>query len=137
MKNFLIFAGGVATGVFLTILFSIAVVYFGALENDPVLNQQNTEYKYFEEPGDIFNEREFEVFQVITDNAALARAQSEPGLDIYAGVTILITNDEGKMYYDDEIIKVKNYQVARQVGIYKYTDIGSKKTVPIVKIMKK
>ena len=47
-------------------------------------------------------------------------------------------NDEGKYYYDHEIVKVPSGKVARQVGIFKYTSGGGlDRTVPVVKFMDK
>ena len=52
------------------------------------------------------------------------------------GTVVLLINDEGKLYYDDEIIKVPQGQQAKQMGIYQYSTESGYKTVPIVKIMK-
>lgn len=53
-------------------------------------------------------------------------------------LTVLITNDSGEYYYDDQIIKTTKTKCFKQVGIYKYnTRAGIEKTVPIVKLMDK
>ena len=57
---------------------------------------------------------------------------------MYNGAVYLLVNEDGKYYYDDEIIEVPDGKVVRQVGIYKYsTKNDFEKTVPIVQIMNK
>ncbi len=138
MKNFLLFAGGVVTGVILTIIFAVVVYNASGIQDGNNSIKEDNDFTLFEEPGEALSEKSFKVFQVISNDAALANAQSAPDIDIYAGPVVLITNDEGKMYYDDEIINVKKNEIARQMGIYRYpTKNDMIKTVPIVKIMKK
>ena len=51
---------------------------------------------------------------------------------------VLVINDNGEYYYDDQIIKVPQGMCMRQVGIYKYsTKMNIEKTVPIVMMMDK
>ena len=129
MKKWLIFGGGVLTGVILTIAFA---VIFAANRS-----QENNGVTWFDQPGDIVPEKSFKVFQVLEKSAALVNGNSEYG-DLYMGTVYLLTNDEGKYYYDDEIVEVPDGKVARQVGIYKYpTKNEIEKTVQIVKIMNK
>lgn len=57
---------------------------------------------------------------------------------MYLGPICLIVNDEGKYYYDDQIIEIPEGKVARQVGIYQYpTRNEDVKTVPIIEILDK
>ena len=54
------------------------------------------------------------------------------------GLLVLLTNDNGEYYYDDQVIEVPKGMCMRQVGIYKYqTRMEIDKTVPIVKLMSK
>jgi len=72
--------------------------------------------------------------QVIDDNAALALSLNLK----HVGVIYLLYNDEGKLYYDRETVKVPKGKVARQFGVYRYqTKDQMTKTVPIVKIVDK
>ncbi|MCH5309254.1 MAG: hypothetical protein J1E58_05270 [Prevotella sp.] len=122
MKKYLIFGGGVVTGIVLTILFAVVVT----------LRSSNNGVTMFDEPGEAVKEKSFEVFQVIEDNAALARGES-----VYGAVYLLI-NNEGKYYYDNEVIEVPSGKVARQIGRYQYqTKSEFGKTVPIIEIMDK
>ncbi len=126
MKKWLIFGGGVLTGIVLTFVF---VFIFSA-------SRSNNGVTWFENAGDVIDESSFEVFQVISEDAALVHGKSE--YDSYLGAVYLLTNGDGKYYYDDEIVKVPDGKVARQVGIYQYqtkSDFG--KTVPIIQIMNK
>ena len=92
-------------------------------------------HKFFDEPADVIESQSFEVLQALSGGAALVRADDE-GNGYYLGVKCLLMNDEGKDYYDDQIVKVPAGKVARQIGIYRYKNyMGLEKTVPIVKIM--
>lgn len=127
MKKWLIFLGGVVTGVLLTFLF--AFVLSGQREAPAVEDNGVT---MFEQPGDIINETGFEVFQALEQGAALAKGKKE-WMTVY-----MLVNDEGKYYYDDEKVNVPSGKVARQIGIYQYeANSGRPKTVPIVKFMDK
>lgn len=125
MKKWLIFGGGIVTGVVLTFLFAFLFSSSCSDSNDGAT--------WFEEPGDVIELESFKVFQVLDKDAALVRGAS---LDL--GVVYLLTNDGDKYYYDDELIKVPDGKVVRQVGIYQYqTKSEFKKTVPIIQIMDK
>ncbi len=132
MSKFFIFIGGIVTGVVLTILF------FGFI----AANNKNYEISMFETLGDeIKNDNAFKVFQVVGKDKALVRGNyADNRRDNYfiSGTIYLLTNNEGKYYYDDEVIKVPAEKEVRQVGIFKYeTKNGFGKTVPIIQIMDK
>lgn len=106
-------------------------------ETDLVDAEDENGVTMFKEPGDIIEDREFEVFQVIAKNAALVRGKSD-GSKYYLGNVYLLINNEEKYYYDDEIIKVLKDKVVRQMGIYHYpTKNDFIKTVQIICIMDK
>ena len=126
MKKWLLFGGGVLTGIVLTFVVAF-LISLGKKGNDNVT--------WFDQPTETIGCTSFKVFQVIDGNAALVR---EGGDFLSFGAVYLLTNDEGKYYYDDEVVAVPKGMVAKQVGIYKYdTKAEVKKTVPIIKIMKK
>ena len=82
----------------------------------------------------------FEVFQVIGEDAALVHGKSREfsSREFFSDAVYLLTNEDGKFYYDDEVVRVPNGKVARQVGIYQYqTNSNFGKTVPIIQIMNK
>ena len=95
---------------------------------------------WFEKPGDVIDVKAFEVFQVLDKDAALVHGQSHnySDMEIYTGAVYLLTNEDGKYYYDDEVVRVPEGKIVRQVGIYRYqtkSELG--KTVPIIQIMSK
>lgn len=153
MKKLLIYFAGVATGIVLTILISFLFTNKETpIEDEPGITM-------FDEPRDNIDANLFKVFQVINNQMALAFSVNEllaPNVgdknlqsllnmlsrnlqDVQAisqGIVVLLINDEGKLYYDDEIIKVPQGQQAKQMGIYQYSTESGYKTVPIVKIIK-
>lgn len=126
MKKFLIYIAGIATGVILTflVLFIIALA-----KNETAPIEEKAGITMFDEPGDNVRAEKFRVFQVIDKGAALA------DMDM-SGPVVLLINNEGKFYYDDEIIQVPKGHSARQVGIYEYSTKMGYKTVPVIKIIK-
>ena len=121
MNKWLIFWGGVVTGVVLTFLFA----FFFSTSN----SNSNDGITWFEKPGDVIDVKSFTVFQVLDKDAALVNGA-------FTGIVYLLTNEDGKYYYDDELIEVPEGKVARQVGIYQYqTESKFEKTVPIIQIM--
>jgi hypothetical protein len=127
MKKVWVFVIGAITGFVLTIL---ALALIG-------LSSSNNGITMFEEPGDYMEASQFEVFQVLEPGVALANTRDESYTMItsFTGPVVLFINDNGKHYYDDEVIEVPRGKRARQVGVYKYSTKMGYKTVPIVKIM--
>lgn len=123
MKNFIVFILGLISGGVLTIGL-IMILAIGANESDKGMTM-------LEQPGECMSTNSFSVTQVIDENAALARER-----DLFSDLLVLLVNDEGILYYDNQIINIPEGKCARQVGVYKYTThSGIEKTVPIVKIM--
>lgn len=123
MKNFIVFILGLISGGVLTIGL-IMILAIGANESDKGMTM-------LEQPGECMSTNSFSVTQVIDENAALARET-----DLFSDLLVLLVNDEGILYYDNQIISIPEGKCARQVGVYKYTThSGIEKTVPIVKIM--
>ncbi|WP_288816741.1 hypothetical protein [uncultured Alistipes sp.] len=154
MKNLLIYIAGIVTGIVLSILISFLCI---TNKENPI--EEEPGITMFDEPGDSIDANLFKVFQVINSKIALAFCVNElltpnvPDKNLQSllnmlsqnlqnvqavsqGTVVLLINDEGKLYYDDEIIKVPQGQQAKQMGIYQYSTESGYKTVPIVKIMK-
>lgn len=132
MKKFGIFAGGFATGVVLTFVVLLLIATVKELSSADGVNN-------FEQPTEIVQSDSYEVFQVVSDNAALVNGPEFLYDDVimYTGPVYLIRNYENKYYYDDEIIEVKRGQHVVQTGTYRYkTTSGNYKTVPIIEIVK-
>ena len=132
MKKWLVFILGVFTGIVLTILFAV-ILSSGVKMNE----KNNSGVTWFDKPGDVLEVKSFKVFQVLGDNSALVHGK-ENNYNYYGGAVYLLTNDEGKYYYDDEIVDVPKGKIVRQFGIYQYqtrSEFG--KTVPIIRIVDK
>ena len=128
MKKWLIFGGGIITGVILTMLFLFVLAK----------GKQNDDFKLFEKPGEEINVNAFKVFQVLDDGVALVHGKSNEKYDIYGGPVYLLINDEGSYYTDDEIVEVPEGKVVRKVGVYHYqTNMELDKTVSVIEIMDK
>jgi hypothetical protein len=120
MKSLLFFIAGMLTTIFVVFLISAG----------SQLNERHG-LTIFPEPKGIISTNQLRVFQVVEPNMALA----ETNESYYEQIVVLVTNDEGKYYYDNEIIKIPSQKKARQTGVYKYkTTSGDYKTVPVVRI---
>lgn len=137
MKKGLVFLLGFISGIIFTF---VMMLYVAKQSVDEVVEKVDNGMTFFEQPGDCLSSNQFEVMQVLGDNYALAYEQK---YDEYLGymrtdLLVLVTNDEGVYYYDEQTIKVPKGKCMRQVGIYKYqTKLEDWKTVPIVKLMDK
>lgn len=138
MKDVLIFIGGVIVGVIVTFLVALALSHENGSGNDnsTLEDKSNSDITLFDEPGDVLNYDKYKVFQVLDDNHALVK--SNINYSWYDGPIFLLTNDNGKYYYDDEVIKVPKGKVMRQIGIFRYENsLENNKTVAIIKIVDK
>lgn len=156
MKKWLIYLGGIVTGVILVLVFIFIDNYDFSSNNEeehkvktiaenPVKtnNYRSTiSSEVHDKPGVIINEKSFKVFQVISQCAALVYGKSEGGY--YGTIYLLVTNEYELFaglvteFYDDQIVKVPNDKVVRMFGTYHYTTRnGQYKTVPRIKIVNK
>lgn len=150
MKKLQMFIAGVIVGVFSVLLIEAIVTFVShSIANNEVaeaIDDEPTEIpteKYIEIPGEIINEKSFQVFQVISPVAALVNGKTEYGS--YNGVTYLLITADDVRYsylepklYDEKIIDVPKGKVARMFGTYQYTTRdGRFKTVPKIKIVDK
>lgn len=133
MKKIWVFIAGVGTGMVL--LFGILII---------IAKVNNSGVTVFEEPGEVIEGDAFEVFQVLPSGDALAWGQEKFSTDrngknnyISNHVVVLLPSNEGKMYYDDQLIIIPEGKCAKQIGVYKYTNRAGESTVPIVGIYDK
>jgi len=131
MKKLWIYLLGVLSGVAITFLASYII-------NKTKLSG----ITFFDEPGEImtvqslFGETEivnsFEVFQTLGDGVALAK-----GDDMYSyDLIVLLWNDKGEPYYDNQDVVAPNGKCFRQIGIYQYESKDKRqRTVPVVTLM--
>lgn len=139
MKKWVVFLLGMIAGGVLTFVMML-VLAIGANTNANT-NANNNGITLFDQPCECLNAKAFEVMQVVDNNHALAHeVEWNELLEDYmqTGLLVLVTNDNGEYYYDDQIIEVPQGMCMRQVGIYRYqTRMDMEKTVPIVKLMSK
>ena len=124
MKKIWVFIFGIITGIVLTILFA-AVSYVSSTSSNSGLNM-------FEEPGEcLISRSSLKIFQVLEPTAALAMIK-----DDFSSGAYLLVNNEGKSYYDDQVIKLPTGKCFKQIGTYQYpTKDDRLKTVPVVQIL--
>ena len=141
MKKWMFYLGGLVTGIVLSLVVSFSIkespnkmIKTKTEKEAQIEHEKKDDVTYFNEPGEIFEETKFHVFQVVAKNAALVTAMTSE-LDLF-GTTFAIYNREGEYYYDNEIITVPKGKVARQMGIYQYRgNDGIIKTVPVIEIV--
>lgn len=138
MKKWMIFVLGIFVGIIIMGFIDILKISSNEPENNEteIIDEKDDGVTMFNEPGEVFSETSFRVFQVLDKGAALVSGNTKYGT--YTGINCLLINKEGKLYYDDEIIKVPQGKVARQMGVYQYPNRdGMIKTVPIIEILDK
>jgi hypothetical protein len=119
-KSFFI---GMLSGVVLTIVALVVIAFVRQKNNEDDAIQR------LEKPVSYENKKKtsFKVFQVIGEDAALAKEISDKELDMYLGNTVVLI---GKDFYSDQVITIKNPQ---RTGTYSYTNNGGMPmTVPII-----
>ena len=94
MKRIWVFILGIVTGIILTILFAVIM--------SSASTGRNSGLNMFEQPGDcLVSKSSLKVFQVLEPTAALAMIK-----DDFSSGAYLLVNQEGKTYYDDQVIKL-------------------------------
>ena len=129
MKKWVIFVLGFIAGA--VFLFFVLLIIGKTSSNDNGMT-------YFEKPGKCISTKDFKVFQVIGEGYALAEEILElsSGISRPGNLLVLVTNENGELYYDDQIIEVPKGKCMRQIGVYEYqTKSENWKTVPIVQVM--
>ena len=119
-KSFFI---GMLSGVVLTIVALVVIAFVSkkASEDDAV--------QRLEKPVSYENKKitSFKVFQVLGEDAALAKEISDKELDMYLGNTVVLV---GKDFYSDQVVTMRNPQ---RTGTYSYmNNSGIPMTVPII-----
>lgn len=125
MKKLLFFICGFVAGIVATIVVAMSI---------NSANQPNDGFPgltLFSEKGEyIPTSGEIEVMQVLAPNVALTWT----GDVFYSDrILVLLVNNDGKSYYDEQKIKIPSGKCVRQIGTYKYTANNEMvKTVPAV-----
>ena len=129
MKKWIVFVLGFVSGI--VFLFLVLLIIGKTYAT-------NDGMTYFEKPGKCISKKDFKVFQVIGEGYALAeeRLEFSSGITLPGNLLVLVTNDNGELYYDDQVIEVPKGKCMRQIGVYEYqTKSENWKTVPIVQLM--
>lgn len=123
MKKWIVFVLGFVSGI--VFLFLVLLIIGKTYAT-------NDGMTYFDKPGKCISTKDFEVMQVVGEGYALAREKK----GCVGGILVLVTNENGELYYDDQIIEVPKGKCMRQIGVYEYqTKSENWKTVPIVQLM--
>ena len=123
MKKLGIFLLGVISGASL-------ILFIAVIGND--INEYDNPYNIrglsmLSEKGPCITSGNIEIFQALTKGIALASPNGK-----YDNIVLLL-DDNGKLFYDGEKIKMPTKKCAKQIGVYTYeTKAELQKTVPAV-----
>lgn len=127
MKKIIIFILGVITGIVL-----VPFVDEIVSEYNETAEKYNNPYhikglSMLPEKGDCIVSNDIEIFQTLTKGIALAHPTYN-----FDKLILLVDNDE-KLFYDGEQIKIPAQKCAKQIGVYTYeTKAEIQRTVPAV-----
>ncbi len=120
VKNILLFVSGIIVGVVATFIFAVVSTNSGIVR--------------FDEPGKEITSSPLQVIQVLSEGVALAEEHHVK----YSDKLIVLLVSEGEHFYDDQIVYLSDGDTFKQIGVYTYnTNMGIKKTVPIVEALPK
>lgn len=129
MKRLFVFLLGLIAGAAVTALLFLLI---GSVKNKTKDLVNDNRITFFDEPGDVIDVKTFIVFQALDTGYALARQDLDLETE-YSGLVVLLYNNQGRAYYDNQRVKIGRGQKFRQVGLYRYVaKDGNMKTVPIV-----
>lgn len=92
-----------------------------------------------DEPVPFTEAKNFEVLQVVFEDAALAQSEKKmqyTGTVYYSDPIVLIVADQKNTFYDDQVVKCPKDSKVMQVGRYNYQTQMGWKTVPIIRFVK-
>ena len=124
IKSILIYLAG-----FITAIILCAIIGIGS--NAPDNTTQRQGLTIFQEEGNSINETQFKIFQVLEPNLALANGKGS-GTYVFNGITVLLMGNEGRYFYDDEVIELSSNP--NQAGSFQYESKNGSRTVPVIKI---
>ena len=135
---------GIVTGILLTLGF-FAVNAYVPKQNGEEGTQTEQEAKLpdgvtmLDEPVPFNEAKNFQVLQVVFEDAALAQSEKKmqyTGTIYYTDPVVLIVADEKNTLYDDQIVRAPKDCKVIQVGTYNYKTQMGWKTVPIIRFVK-
>jgi hypothetical protein len=143
MKKYVIFLLGFLAGTAVTIATIYIIIRLSRL------NDRLSGLTLFSKQGECLTttskskSSEIEIFQVLEPSVALCNIKYYTDEKMYGGetyrnydmrneVVVLLTNNEGKSYYDNQKEDI-THKCARQIGTYQYkATSGLEKTVPVI-----
>lgn len=129
MKKIWVYLLGVLTGIVLT--FMVLLIIGNS-------NKQKSPdgVEFFDEAGEVMECSDYQVFQALGDGYALAWELSGFGIPNPLGSVVLLYDETGYPYYDNQKISATDGKYFRQVGIFRYEQkTGDYATVPIIMLV--
>ena len=135
---------GIVTGILLTLGFVVLAAYLSeqggeagtAAEKQAKLPDGVT---MLDEPVPFNEARNFEILQVVSEDAALAQSEKKmrynTGTSYYSDPVVLIISDQKNTFYDNQVIKAPKGCKVMQVGTYNYRSQMGWKTVPVIRFI--
>ena len=114
----------------LLLLLMIPVAVFGQKASKTV-SLDGGKMIIFEKPGDVMDARSYKVLNAPERGLALALGCSNEHLDLYDGLQVLLF-EEGKYFYDGEIVRTPHGKEPRLIGVLKYEEETIPVTIPVV-----
>lgn len=135
---------GIITGILLTLVFFSVKAYTEKRGGgNDVKNEKQAKLpdgvKMLDEPIPFTEAKNFEVVQVVFDDAALAQSEKRlqyTGSIYYTDPVVLIVADQNNTFYDNQIVKAPKGSKVMQIGTYSYNSNMGWKTVPIIRFIK-
>ena len=134
---------GIVTGILLTLCYSAVRAY---MANPSEAGDEKTEKQaklpdgvtMLNDPIPFTEAKNFEVLQVVFENAALAKSEKKMQYSgsYYTDPIVLIISDQSNAFYDDQIVRCPKDSKVMQVGTYNYKTQLGWKTVPIIEFVK-
>ena len=133
MKKIWVYLLGILSGVILTFIVLFLIGLSRTNTNHPNSIPGLT---FFDEPGEQMSDKSYEVFQALGPGAALAKGKEDEFSSFYFGLHVLLWDENGTPFYDEQIVTAPQGKCFRQIGVYNYpTKVGIDKTVPVVTLM--
>ena len=135
---------GILTGVLLTLGFFAVRAYTEKQGGDGDVKTEKQAklpdgVTMLDEPIPFTEAKNFEVLQVVFEDAALAQSEKRmqyTGSIYYTDPVVLIVADQKNTFYDDQIVKAPKDCKVMQMGTYNYQTQMGWKTVPIIRFVK-
>ena len=124
------FFWGLVTGVVGTLLVIFLYTRYTESNNNDNDDSELVGLTMLKQKGECLTKKRLTIFQTIKPNMALAKFGQFPN-----DLLVMVVNNNGVVYYDDQKIFIPKNKCARQIGTYQYeTKSEIFKTVPVVVI---